>query len=250
MSTSCVSHKSLISFPEQEGVALSPEQIMNFSELRIQPEDLLKISVFSSDTDAVAPFNIEAPNTQVQNLQLGASTANILELFNGYFVDQNGNIDFPLAGAIRLEGLTLPQAKQKILEAVRPYVTDAVVNIRFLNFKVTILGEVNMPGTIRLSNKRVTLLEALGLAGDLSIYADRTNLLLIREKEGIRSYHRINLQRTDIFTSELFYLQQNDVVYISPLQSRVATVADPVTRVVSYVTAGLSIITLIVALGR
>ena len=171
-------------------------------------------------------------------------------MFNGYFVDQDGNIDFPLAGKIKLEGLTLIEAQTSILNAVKPYITDAVVNIRFLNLKVTVLGEVNRPGTIRLSNKRVTILEALGLAGDLTLYANRTNLLLMREKDGIRTYNRLDLQSKDIFTSEFFYLQQNDVIYVEPVRARIATVADPVTRIVSYVTAGLSIVTLIVALGN
>jgi polysaccharide export outer membrane protein len=122
--------------------------------------------------------------------------------------------------------------------------------MRFLNLKITILGEVNNPGTIRLSNKRVTLLEAIGMAGDLSIYANRNNVLVIREENGKRTTARLDLQTAEIFTSPYFYLQQNDVVYIEPTKARIATVADPVQRFISYGSGVLSIVTLIIALTR
>lgn len=229
----------------------SPETILNALELKIQPEDLLRITVHSFDPLAAAPFNIEAEgqNMQIGN-QIGQAGGNSMELFMGYFVDQEGFIDFPVLGRIEVAGLTLDQAKFKIYELLQPYLRDAVVNMRFLNFKITVLGEVNAPGAVRLTNKRVTLLEAIGMAGDLSNYASRTNVLVIREKEGSRQYARLDLQSAEIFTSPYFYLQQNDVVYVEPIRARVATVADPAQRIISYASAGLSIITLIIALRR
>lgn len=231
----------------------SPETILNALELKIQPEDLLRITVHSFDPLAAAPFNIENQEQGGMNMNQmtqGQGGANNLELFMGYFVDKDGYIDFPVLGRIEVAGLTLEQAKFNLYNLIEPYLKDGVINMRFLNFKVTVLGEVNAPGTIRLTNKRVTLLEAIGMAGDLSDYANRTNVLIMREKEGSREYARLNLQSAEIFSSPYFYLQQNDVVYVEPIKARVATVADPAQRIISYASAGLSIITLIIALRR
>lgn len=251
--SSCVSHSELINFNEAQLPYDSPENILNAMELKIQPEDLLRITVHSFDPLAAAPFNLEGTGqggVQMPVQQLGIGQGNQMELFMGYFVDQEGYIDFPVLGRLKVAGLTLEEAKFQIYELLQPYLRDAVVNARFLNFKITVLGEVNAPGTVRLTNKRVTLLEALGMAGDLSDYANRTNVLVIREKEGSRQYARINLQSADIFTSPYFYMQQNDVIYVEPIRARVATIADPAQRIISYASAGLSIITLIIALTR
>ncbi len=248
--SSCVPHKQLVNFNEAQLNYQSPEAIINAMELRVQPDDLLRISVTSFDPQAAAPFNAgsQIPGNLLQQNQ-GAGTSG-LELFTGYFVDPAGFIDFPVIGKIELGGLTLEGAKQKILGELETYLTDAVVNIRFLNFKVTMLGEVNSPGTLRLSNSRVTILEALGLAGDLTNYANRNEILVIREQNGERQFQRLDLQSAEIFSSPYFYLQQNDVVYVEPIQAKIATVADPAQRIISYTTAVLSITTLIIALTR
>jgi len=250
--SSCVSHKELVSFNEGPNPSSTPEAIINSLELKIQPEDLLRIEVHSADLKAVAPFNKEVMNPQNAQLlnQQGDGGNYSLELFTGYLVDQEGFIDFPTIGRIEVGGMTIEQAKEKLYELIRPYLKDAVINMRFLNFKVTVIGEVNLPGVKRLSNRRITLLEAIGLAGDLTDYANRTNLLVIREENGHRTSARINLQTGDIFNSPYFYLQQNDIVYVEPLQIRVATVADPLQRIISYTSAGLTLITLIITLSR
>jgi len=249
--SSCVSHQELINFNETTLPENSPEQILNAMNIRIQPEDLLRITVHSFDPAAAAPFNIEQEGAQ-QRMQGGGGQggSNQMEFFMGYFVDQTGFIDFPVLGRIPVAGMTLEEAKLDILDRLAIYLKDPAVNIRYLNFKVTVLGEVNQPGTIRMSNKRVTLLEALGMAGDLTNYAQRNNILVIREKDGVRTYERLDLQSDEIFTSPYFYLQQNDVIYIEPLRARVATVADPAQRIISYSTAALSLITLVIALSR
>ncbi len=246
--SSCVSHQELINFNEANLPENTTEKILNNMNIRIQPEDLLRITVHSLDPIAAAPFNLEAEGNRP--LQGGNQGTQQLELFIGYFVDQDGFIDFPVLGRIKVEGLTLEESKRDILTLLQQYLKDPVVNIRYLNFKVTVLGEVNFPGTVRLTNKRVTLLEALGIAGDLTHYANRTNVLIIREKDGVRTYQRLNLQGNEIFTSPYFYLQQNDVIYVEPLKARVATVADPAQRIISYSTAALSLVTLVIALTR
>jgi polysaccharide export outer membrane protein len=255
--TSCVSHKELVNFNNEEApLEVGTEDIVNAMNLTIQPEDLLRIQVHSADKDQLAalPFNIELPNQQqnmVQQANQAGSGGNYpIELFNGYLVDQEGNIDFPVIGKIEVNGLTLEEAKAKLVSLLEKYINIPIVNMRFLNLKITILGEVNNPGTIRLSNKRVTLLEAIGMAGDMSIYANRNNVLVIREENGKRTTARLDLQTAEIFTSPYFYLQQNDVVYIEPTKARIATVADPVQRFISYGSGVLSIVTLIIALTR
>lgn len=251
LSSGCVTYEPLVNF--EDGVPTpATEDILNNMELLIQPEDLLKIDVYSTNPEAVAAFNLQQAGQQPMNMGMmgGQGGANNLELFMGFFVSQDGTVDLPYLGATELAGLTLAQAKNKINDQLKRYVTDAVVNIRFLNFKITVLGEVNLPGTIRLTNKRVTLLEAIGMAGDLTPYANREEVLIIREERGVRTYQRLNLQDYDIFTSPYFYLQQNDVVYVEPLRSRIATVADPVQRFISYGSGVLSIVTLIIALSN
>jgi|GEM_PF-49601 len=250
--SSCVSHPELMNFNAESFPKNQTEDILNATELRIQPEDLLRITVHSADPIAAQPYNKE--NLQQGNsanaFQTQGGQSNTLELFMGYFVDQEGYIDFAGLGRIKIGGMTLDTAKSKIYELLLPYLKDATINMRFLNFKVTVTGEVNVPGVIKLTNKRVTLLEAIGQAGDLTDYANRTNILLIREKDGQRDYARINLQSVDIFSSPYFYLHQNDFIYVSPLKVRTATVADPAQRIISYSTAALSLISIIIAVTR
>ena len=256
--SSCVSHKELINFnSEEEPLTLGTEEIVNAMNLTIQPEDLLRIQVHSADKDqkAALPFNLDSPIQQQALLQQAAQSSGsgsnyTVELFNGYLVDQEGFIYFPVIGKIAVEGLTIEEAKSKLIELLKKYINVPIVNMRFLNLKITVLGEVNNPGTIRLSNKRVTLLEAIGMAGDLSIYANRENILIIREENGERTTERLNLKTAEIFTSPYFYLQQNDVIYVEPTKARIATVADPVQRFISYGSGIIAIVTLIIALSR
>ena len=246
----CVSHEALINFNEAE-LPTNTEDIVNQGKVVVQSDDLLRITVHSYNLEAAKPFNIEPQdggNNQVRNQGGGNAQGNNLELFMGYMVDEEGYVDFPVIGPVQLGGLTIREAKTKLLDLIKPYLADAVVSMRLLNFKVTILGEVSSPGTVRLTNKRVTLLEAIGRAGDLTPYANRNNVLLIREKNGKRDYIRFDLQSNEIFTSPYFYLEQNDVIYVEPIKARVATVSDPAQRAISYTSAGLSLVVLIVTL--
>mgnify|MGYP000017644543 CR=1 FL=1 len=213
----------------------------------MQPGDILHVAVYSSDIEAAAPFNLQ--ETATPNA-LNAPQQHTLEIFLGYLVHGNGQIDFPVLGAIQVAGLTLPQVKDILEQRLRSYLRDAVVSVRFINFRITVLGEVNQPGTYTISSPRITLLEALGRAGDLSPYANRTNLLHIREQNGQRIYTRVNLQSGEIFSSPVYYLQQNDILYVEPNRAKIAAVADPATRVITYTTGVLSVVTLLIALFR
>jgi polysaccharide export outer membrane protein len=243
----------LVSFNSETTQFPAEEGISNSLELRVQPDDLLRITVSSFNPEAVAPFNIEIPNQQ--NMQMAGQIQNsqgnyMLELFNGYFVDREGYISFPVLGRLKVQGLTLLEVERLVTEGTKPYLKDPVVNVRFLNFKVTVTGEVARPGVIRVSNQRMTILEAIGNAGDFTPYANRTNVLLIREEDGKRFYHRFNFQQEDLFKSPYFFLKQNDVIYVEPIRAKVATVQDPFARGVTYGSAFISIITLAVALFR
>lgn len=243
--SSCIAHKDLVTFRDAT-LPVGPSDVANFVEVTAQPGDILHITVHSFDLEAAKPFNLQEPTPNM----MGVPNTQTLELFLGYPVDADGAIDFPVIGTVQVAGLTLPQVRQKLLELLRPYLRDAVVGIRFLNFRFTVLGEVTQPGTYTLSTPRVTLLEALGRAGDLTPYANRTSVLHIRERDGQRTYTRLNLQSSEIFTSPYYYLQQNDILYIEPNRAKTAAVADPATRALTYVTGALSVVTLLIALFK
>lgn len=251
-SQSCVSHKDLLGFQVQEDEAFSySEEIANNLELLIQPFDLLKIDVFSANEEVVKQFRLEQTTQNNLNLnQAGNTMGNNLELFTGFMVDKDGYIDFPTLGRVKAEGLTTEVIQAQLQEQIKVYVRDGVVNVRLLNFKVTVLGEVNQPGVVRLTNKRVTVLEAIGFAGDFSPYANRRNVLLVREKEEQREYIELDLSSREVFKSPYFYLKQNDAIYVEPVKAKTATVADPLTRALSFGSAFVSIITLVIAIVR
>lgn len=243
--SSCIAHKELINFQNTPGPGF-PRDSVNFQEVAVQPGDILYIKVHSFDLEAARPFNLEEPGLNL----IGVPNPQMLELFLGYPVDQAGNLEFPVLGTLEVKGLTLSQIRQKLMTELRPYLKDATVSLRFLNFRVTVLGEVAQPGTYTVSTPRITLLEALGRAGDLTPYANRANLLLIREYNGQRTYTRIDLQKGDVFNSPHYYLQQNDILYVEPIRAKTASVADPASRTLTYVTGILSVVTLLIALFK
>lgn len=253
LTCSCVQHKQLVNFNQGPLPFGKAEAIINAVDLSIQPEDLLQINLSSFSVEAIEPFiSKAAENNQQSNNLLQQSAAGTgvssLELFTGYFVDRMGYIDFPVIGRVKVGGLTLGVAHDTIRNRILPYVSDIVVSMRFLNLKINVLGEVAHPGLVRLSNKRVTLLEAIGMAGDLTPYADRTDILLVREKDGQRQYVQLNLQDPGIFVSPYFYLEQNDFIYVKPTKAKVGGITDQTSRFLTFGSAGLSFITLIIAL--
>ena len=247
---SCVKHRELVNFATLQEGDLTGQAAFTADMVTIKSEDVLRITVSSFDPLASAPFNIDG--AAQGNNQGGGGGANRgleqLELFSGYYVDEDGYIDFPVLGRVQVEDKTLETVRRELSAQIKPYLDDAVVNIRYLNFKVTVLGEVNAPGTLRLTNRRVSLLDALGYAGDLTYYANRSNILIIREQDGQKTAARLNLHGTDFLDSPYYYLEQNDVVYVEPLQVRTATVADPAQRLISYTSAALSFIGIVLAL--
>ena len=158
----------------------------------------------------------------------------------------NGNIEFPILGTIALGGLTETEAIAKMKSLLQDHIKDAVVTIRLLNFKVSVLGEVQKPGTYRIASERITLLEALGMSGDLTIYGNRSNVLVIREKNGTKTMERVDLTKSDFLNSTAYYLSQNDVVYVEPNKTKInsSAVGPNLTLAIS----ALSLIVTIIAL--
>lgn len=181
-------------------------------EARICPGDMLSITVTGLDPLAVAPFNLPL----VSYATPGSDQLYSAPTLQSYLVDINGNINFPVIGTIKLAGLSKSQAIKYINEQLSPYLKNAIVTIQFMNYKVTVLGEVLRPGQYAISNERVTVLDALGLAGDMTIYGTRNNVLITRENNGKLEFVRLNLNSDEVFKSPYFYLQQNDVIYVEP----------------------------------
>ncbi len=200
----------------QDIASIKEENIDKNYEVIIHKDDLLAILVNSKDPELALPFNMP-----VVTYQIGAQTTAQQRLL-GYLVDQNGDIDFPIFGKIHVEGLTRMQVteliKQKLMS--EDLIKDPIVTVQFLNFKVSVMGEVTRPGTFDISGDRITLLEALSMAGDLTIYGRRDRVAVIREKDGKRRILYHDLRSSDIFQSPCYYLQQNDIVYVEPNKAK------------------------------
>jgi polysaccharide export outer membrane protein len=163
-----------------------------------------------------------------------------------FLVDREGYIEMPGIGSIKLSGLTVIEARDSIRNRLKPYIKDPVVIVRYGQFRFTVLGEVRAPGTFNLSEERISLLEAIGMAGDLTNYANRSKVMVIREEEGLRSYGILNLQSTEIFRSPYFYLRPNDVIYIEPTKDKIGSVSDQFTRIAPWIGAGITALNLII----
>jgi polysaccharide export outer membrane protein len=211
-------------------------------EPKLQPDDLLSIIVSAENPELTVPFNLPQiqGNYEINNNQNGIKT---------YLVDNFGFIEFPVIGKLKLGGLTRTEATAKLVAAVSEYIKNPIVNLRILNFKVSILGEVQKPSSFTLNSERITLLEAISMAGDLTIHGKRNNILIIREAEGKKTYNRLDITKSEFLNSPFYYLAQNDIVVVEPNKTRVnASVVGPnVTATISAISV---LVTLMVVLLR
>jgi len=209
--SSCVSIKDVPYMKNADIVDLTPSR--GLYDAKIMPKDLLTITVSTLNADASAPFNGGSTSIVAQGNSNTAST-------QGYLVDNNGDIEFPLVGKIHVAGLTKTLCQEAIRERIAPYLAKTerpLVTVRMSSYRITVLGEVKGPGVIPVTTEKISVLEAIASAGDLSIYGRRDNVMLIREdSNGQKSIHRLNLNDANIINSPYFYLQQNDVLYIQP----------------------------------
>jgi polysaccharide export outer membrane protein len=252
LSVSCVNTKKIVYFNNVQDTTLKSTDV-NIESV-IQKNDLLNISVSSLNPEASLVFNLPNQAASVSSLSVatnpngmsGSSGGNLQQPM-GYLVSAEGTIKFPVLGTIQAAGLTKKQLEQSIANSLteKKLLTDPIVNVRFLNFRVTVLGEVARPTTINVGNEKISILEALGLAGDLTIYGKRDNVLLIREDGPNKIIHRIDLNSEKILNSPYYYLKTNDVVYVEPNKTKVASTSRT-QQLLPIILSGLSFIAIIV----
>ncbi|MEO0726393.1 MAG: polysaccharide biosynthesis/export family protein [Bacteroidota bacterium] len=245
LGTGCVPYDSLLNY-EQASTPFPSQAIDNYKPLVIQPNDILHIRLSSANELAIQPFVMQGGQVPAG----GGNNAQGL-LINGYLVSAEGTINYPTIGTITLGGMTMQEAKVFLLDQLRPYFTDEpIVDIRLLNFNISINGEVNGPGNFTVPNERLTVVEALTLAGDFTSYARRDSVIVIRESAGERTFGYVDFNSPEIFRSPYFYLRQNDVVYVQPLKRKVLTVQDPLTRALTWISAATGIAAFVITLSR
>lgn len=190
----------------------------------VQKSDILSITVTSPNPEATVMFN--APNTAYAT-NTGQSAGNIAPAY-GYLVNQDGFVDFPSLGKVQAAGLTKQALKEEITKLLvdKGLLKDPIVTVRYLNYRVTVIGEVARPSVVAVPNEKISILEAIGLAGDLTIYGRRDNVLLIREEKGTKIIKRINLNSPEIISSQYYYLKSNDVIYVEPNEAKVSAASN------------------------
>lgn len=243
MSSCGVKYKSVPYFQDLPADSVIQEQIKNQTSLKIQKDDILAITVSSLNLEASAIFN-RGNTSSIQGATSGSVDPTLTA--NGFMVDQKGSIQLPIVGSIVVEGLTTATARELIQSKLTSYLKEPVVSIRLVNFKVSVLGDVARPGVYPVQNERVSVTEALSMAGDLTITAERKNVLLVREEQGKRQYIRIDMNQKELFNAPYYYLKNNDVLYIQPGKAKYASV-DSSYRNVSIVISALSVIALLIS---
>lgn len=204
---SCTPSKDVVYFQDASQFETLVDD--NTFTTKFKVDDLVSINVSTLDPEASAPFNLYA----------GSEEGGIRPEQVNYLVDKNGEIDFPVIGKIKIEGLSPSETRELLRDKLKDYLKDPIINIRIRNFTVTVLGAVNRPGTYPITGEQITIMEALGYAGDINIKGRRDNVMVIRDFDGTKVYNRINLNSKDALKSPVYYLTQNDVVYVEPNKS-------------------------------
>ncbi|CAL2090886.1 polysaccharide biosynthesis/export family protein [Tenacibaculum sp. 190524A05c] len=209
---SCVSKKNITYFQYD---TIQQENVSNSYKTILKSDDLLQITISAVDLETVKPFNLPAVN-------FATTTNNIVGTpqQQAYLIDNEGFIDFPVIGKIKVGGLTRKQAIELLRNKLDPdYIKNPTINIRIANYTITVLGDVRNPGTYTIPNERITILEAIGLAGDLNITGKRNTVKVFREIDGKKIKYDVDLRSNNIFTSPVYYLQQNDLIYVDQNKS-------------------------------
>ena len=216
--SSCGSRRNVVYFQDADKIVEEMSSSRDNTEFNsvIMPNDNLFITVSAVNPDAVEVFNTNLLN---RGGTLSATTLDVM----GYLVDPKGNINFPVIGEFHVAGLTKKDAIQGLQKAISKFVDNPVVNIRFLNYKISVLGEVTRPGVYTVTDEKISVPQAIALAGDLTIYGDRRYVQLIRVEKGEKKFYTIDLTSPDIFFSPNYYLHQNDILYVAPNKTKAGT---------------------------
>ena len=218
VSSSCMNMKRATYFYETDNASFKSATDLN-QEPILQSNDLLSISVSSVNPDAAKMFNVSnvvaTESSTLSGLRAQAS---------GYLIDEDGYIKFPVLGSLLAAGKTKKELREIITNELitQKLLIEPIVDVRYLNFKVSVLGEVRNPSVLTIPNEKISLLEALGLAGDITIYGNKQNIALLREENGIKKLRRIDLTSTELLSSPYYYLRSNDIIYVEPTKAKVA----------------------------
>ena len=211
---SCKPKENMVYMEKEKNIAESKINQAVFYGAHIQSGDVLDIKVTAFDENAVRPFNLYSMNNSTSPGQMNGQTAQLAP--QGYLVDNEGFIYFPVLGKLYIKGMTLAQLRADLEKRLLTYLAEPLVSIKQLNFNITVLGEVKKPGQYTNPSDKITVLQALGLAGDMTDYGNRTNVKLIREEEGISKTYVIDFTDKNITNAPYYYMQQNDVLYVEP----------------------------------
>jgi len=234
---SCTTTNKVAYFQNAQDTAY--KKMLPVVEVPLQKNDFISISISSLNAEASAIFN---PIANAGGEKTATATTKG-DQYVGYLINPDGNIQLPILGTIQAAGLTKKQLKEKItnLLVTKKLLVDPLVDVRFLNFEVTVLGEVGSPSVISVPNEKISLVKALAMAGDMTIYGKRNNVLLIREEDGVRRTRHLDLNSSDFLNSDYYYLRPNDIVYVEPNKAKVA-VSGRSQQVVPLILTSVSIL--------
>lgn len=211
---SCKSAKQVAYFQNADSISLAASKVLY--DAKIMPKDQLTITVVTTDPKASAPFNISVGGSLGNDGSLSSGSGSL----QGYLVDNQGYIDFPVLGRLHVVGLTKGECEDLIKSKIKPYLSateNPIVTVRMASYRVVVTGEVGSPGVVSVPYEKMSVLEALAKSGDLTLYGKRKNVMLIREDvSGQKSVHRLDLTDANLINSPYFYLQQNDILYVEP----------------------------------
>ena len=236
---SCTPKKDILYYQNIDAIA---QEKLNSYEIKIQPDDLLTINVSAEDPNVSAPFNLN-PNNVIGSGGGAGSKSSI----TNYLVDADGYIDFPELGKLKLSGLTRSEVLELFKKKISAYIKNSIITIRLDNFKIVVQGEVGSPGIFSVRSDRFTLIEALTMAGDLKATSRRDNILVIRDIDGVKSHHRVDVTKADFINSPYYYMAQNDVVYVEP---KYRTISPDLTLVTTFTSLALTVLSFILVFTR
>ena len=216
---SCQSYKK-VPYLQDAGVVKDTNQQENLYDAKIMPKDLLTIIVSCTSPELAVPFNLTVATPA--NVATASTQLTTQPVLQPYLVDNEGKINFPVLGELKIGGLTKREAEQLIIDKLKPYIKETpIVTVRMVNYKISVLGEVARPGTFTINNEKVNLLEALAMAGDMTVWGVRDNVKLIREgADGKQEIVTLDLNKAETILSPYYWLQQNDIVYVTPNQAK------------------------------
>lgn len=247
LALACASSKDIVYFQDIDEVNLA--KLTTEYEAVIKKDDRLTIVVSGPDKTVTAPYNL----TLGEMTGSSSGSTNPESATLSYLVDSRGDIDFPILGRIHVEGMTRNQLVEYLTAEIGRDVKDPIVYVSFRNFKITVLGEVRSPGTYTIDSEKINILQALGRAGDLNLTAQRDGIILLREENGVEKHYKIDLKNSSLLDSPYFFLQQNDVLYVPPSATRVATATTATgiwSVVLSSVTTTVALVSMILSLTR